>query len=116
MTLRYREPPKKKTAPKKTGKMGKSDCPEPKAKSPKPKAPKPSGPQKLPAPKPSKPSKPTGPKTSKRETLPAPKPKHPTMGMDYLEWVKRERKPKGSGWGPNMLSKAVREKYKKKKK
>ena len=81
-------------------------------------------PSKPTAPKPPKASKPTAPKppskpkTAQPRTLPAPKPKHPTMGMDYLEWVKREKKGKGkdAAYGPNLLSEAVRKKYKKKKK
>ncbi len=67
-------------------------------------------------PKPKPPSKPKPPKSSKPQKLPAPKPKHPTMGMDYLEWVEQEKKRKGkkAAYGPNLLSEAVRKKYKKK--
>ena len=87
-------------------------------------------PSKPTAPKPPKASKPTGPKPpskpkpaqpkpspkSKPKTLELKKPKHPTMGMDYLEWVEQQKKRKGKGaaYGPNLLSEAVRKKYKKK--
>ena len=75
-------------------------------------------PSKPTAPKPPKASTtaPKPPKSSKPQKLPAPKPKHPTMGMDYLEWVEQQKKRKGKGaaYGPNLLSEAVRKKYKKK--
>ena len=81
---------------------------------------KPIGTAKPPTSKPPKPKapKPKPPKSSKPQKLPAPKPKHPTMGMDYLEWVKQESKKRGDvrAYGPNLLSEAVRKKYKKKKK
>ena len=77
------------------------------------------GPKPSKASKPTPPSKPAQPKPSpksKPKTLELKKPKHPTMGMDYLEWVEQQKKRKGKGaaYGPNLLSEAVRKKYKKK--
>ena len=96
--------------------LGTAKFPPSKPTAPKPpKAPKPKPPK---ASKPTAPKPPSKPKSAQPRTLPSPKPKHPTMGMDYLEWVKREKKGKGkdAAYGPNLLSEAVRKKYKKKKK
>ena len=138
MTLRYKEPPKKKpqrqtTAPKKTGKMGKSDCPEPKAK---PKA-KPTGPSKLPAPKPKgkRPVPlPSPPKSKGKRPVPMPRPPkskdskkpvpmpRPRFGEDFLDMeakrkaAKRLPKQKTPMWGQNMLAEAIKKRYKRKKK